>query len=200
MIATQHRMGTRLVLAASVLGALAFARISASVHGGVGGGDVAKACDCQAVGAGRGAEQEVVELQKVFVAEAGWAAPRSHVGMAHVLHRYATAHAITIERAADLLVWPFSNAQADRPWIRYLRMDCSEPDGYPMRWSEEARGLCLRVVARARAFLRGELPDPCRGLANGWRSHGKALRVALRKGCERVRCDGGTSVAFVRCL
>ena len=39
----------------------------------------------------------------------------------------------------------------------------------------------------------------CHGRAAGWRTpRSKALRLALRRGFARVRCAGGTSLAFVR--
>ena len=105
-------------------------------------------------------------------------------------------HGASLEDAADALVWPYSNALRDRPWLRALTPACERPDGYRWRWDRE---LCLEVVARAEAFLRGELRDPCHGRAAGWRTpRSKALRLALRRGFARVRCAGGTSLAFVR--
>jgi hypothetical protein len=115
--------------------------------------------------------------------------------MAHVLQRYADRAGVSLGVAADRLVWRHSNARRDRPWLARLNPTCERPDGYPWRWPAE---LCAAVVARAEAFGRGELADPCRGRATGWRTpKSKALRLALLRGFVRVRCAGGTSLAFV---
>jgi hypothetical protein len=137
----------------------------------------------------------VAVLLPVFVAEAGWRAHRSHAAMAHVLQRWASRHGATLEDAANALVWAHSNARRDRPWLTRLTPACAEPAGYPWRWPRE---LCLAAVARAEAFLRGELRDPS-PRATGWRSPGRALARALARGCSRVRCAGGCSIRMVVC-
>jgi len=136
------------------------------------------------------------ELLRVWWAEVGPRALRSHAASGHVLQRYADSHGTDIIGAADAMVWRFSDAQVHRPWLRYLDSSCAEPDGYPGEWDA---GVCLEVVARVDAFMRGELRDPTRGRATQWRSPGRALRRALRKGYVRVRCVGGCSLRFIRC-
>jgi len=134
-----------------------------------------------------------VELVRVWRAEAGSRSPRSNAGIAHALQRNADRFGGTLIDAADREVWRHSNAQVTRPWLRYLTARCDEPDLYPGRWS---RADCVALFEQARAFLRGEVRDPC-PRATGWRTRGKALRGALRRGCERLWC--GTTVAFVDC-
>ncbi len=145
------------------------------------------------------ADETLNELIRVFVAEAGWRSPRSHAALAHVLKRYAARNGVSLIDAADVLVWKHSNAQVDRPFIRYLDASCAKPDGYPKDWNKR-KADCRAVARRARAFLRGDLRDPCaRVRPSGWRSpKSKALRRALRKGNERVRCVDGTALAFVK--
>jgi hypothetical protein len=116
--------------------------------------------------------------------------------MLHVLRRFAKSRKISTTEAADRLVWAYSNAQADHPWIRYLDASCERPDGYKGTWP---RDKCLRVVEFIDLFESGKVADPCMGKADGWRSpKSKALRYALSHGFSRVKCRGGTSLAFVK--
>lgn len=141
-------------------------------------------------------EALVTCLLQVWVAEARWSSPRSHAAMAHVLARNADKNERTICESADRIVWRYSNAQADHPWIRYLNASCDRPDYYRGTWDKQR---CLVLVKRAEEFVTGnKMPDPCNGLADGWRSRGAALRKARRNGYTRVRCNGGTVLAFVR--
>jgi len=136
------------------------------------------------------------ELLRVLVAESRWNTTRSHAAMLHVLRRFAIRHDLTATGAADRLVWAYSNAQADHPWIRYLSGSCERPDYYKGTWP---RDKCLRVVDFIDSFESGRVADPCAGQASGWRSpKSKALRYALRHGYRRVRCVGGTTLAFVK--
>lgn len=137
----------------------------------------------------------VDELVRVWIAEAGFKAHRSHAVIAHVLRRHAERTGGDLVSAADALVWRFSNAQADRPWLRYVTADCAQPDGLSAHAWAKRRPLCDTLVERAEAFVRGELRDPC-PRADGWRTRGKTLRRALRNGFARVPCR--TTVAFVR--
>jgi hypothetical protein len=134
-------------------------------------------------------------LLQVWWAESGPHAYRSHAAMAHVLQRYATAHGITLSESADRLVWQHSNAQVHRPWLRTLTASCARPDYVSERTWERRRPLCVALVERARAFMRGELRDPC-PRAEGWRKRGKATRRAKRNGWAVACVLGGN--AFVR--
>jgi len=136
------------------------------------------------------------EKLRVLVAEARWNTPRSHAAMLHVLKRFMKSRNVTAIEAADRLVWKHSNAQYDHPWIRYLNDSCERPDYYKGKWDKEK---CLRVVRFIDSFESGHIADPCDGAATGWRSpRHKALRYALRHGYSRVKCRGGTSLAFVK--
>lgn len=134
-------------------------------------------------------------LVHVWLAEARWLAPRDHAAQAHVLARYAERSGVSLETAADRLVWPYSRPPA---WVREVGPDCERTESWPgrLRWSAHAE-LCRELFERAAAFLAGRLADPCRGRPDGWRSKGKALRRALRRGYERVWCGRGLVVAYV---
>jgi hypothetical protein len=136
------------------------------------------------------------ELLRVWVSEAGWRAPRSYAAMGAILARDAARYDRSIVASADRLVWQYSNAQADHAWVRYLDAGCARPDHWKGIWQADR---CLAVVALVDRFLDGALPDPCKGQASGWRTpHSKALHKALRKNAlKRVRCAGGTYLAFV---
>jgi hypothetical protein len=136
------------------------------------------------------------ELLRVLVAEARWDAPRSHAAMLHVLQRHAERNNISLIESANRTIWPFSNAQYDHPWTRYLNESCEQPDYYRGNWLTEK---CLRIVQLIQLFQEGRVSDPCKGAPTGWRSpRSRALRYALHHGFVRVRCVGGTSLAFVR--
>jgi hypothetical protein len=116
--------------------------------------------------------------------------------MLHVLGRYADRNHVTLVDAANKIIWPFSNAQYEHAWVRYLNESCEKPDYYKHEWP---RDKCLSMLAMIDKFLEGKLADPCNGKASGWRSpRSKALRYALANGFRRVKCRGGTSLAFVK--
>lgn len=54
------------------------------------------------------------------------------------------------------------------------------------------------TVNRVRAFLRGEVRDPCPSARHWGMSHGIDLVRAQRAGWQRVRCGGGTKNLFWR--
>ena len=114
-------------------------------------------------------------------AEDGPRAYRAHAAMAHVLQRYAERNGVSLVAAVDVLVWKHSNAQAERPWLRYLTASCDRPDYVSARTWERRRPLCVELVRRAHRFLHGELRDPC-PRAEGWRKRGKSTRRAKRHG------------------
>jgi hypothetical protein len=120
--------------------------------------------------------------------------------MLHVLRRYAERNDTTLIEAANEIIWPFSNAQYDHPWTRYLNESCERPDYYRGKWPEDK---CRKLLLTIDNFIAGNVKDPCasRGQEgpSGWRSpRSKALRYALRHGYQRVKCQGGTSLAFVK--
>lgn len=120
---------------------------------------------------------------------------RDHAAQAHILQRWARRYGPSLERAIELRVWRFSRPPR---WVRHVGPSCEQPWGWPrhLSWGRHY-SLCVALYARAERFLRGDMADPCRGRARGWRSPGRALRKALRLGREHVDC-GATAVAFVR--
>jgi hypothetical protein len=137
---------------------------------------------------------EVTTLIRVWVAESRWTADRDHDIQAHVLLRYARRAHVSLAVAADRLVWRFSRPPR---WVRQLTPACVQPRSWParLRWSAH-RPLSIALRERAAGLLRGEISDPC-GEASGWRSPGRALVRAERRGWERVDC-GVTHTVFVR--
>jgi len=136
----------------------------------------------------------ITTLMRVWVAESRWTADRDHDIQAHVLLRYARRAHVSLAVAADRLVWRFSRPPR---WVRQLTPACMQPRSWParLRWSSH-RPLCLALAERAAGLLRGDISDPCAEVS-GWRSPGRALARAERRGFERVDC-GVTRVVFVR--
>lgn len=136
-----------------------------------------------------------VALVRMWVAESGWRQLRDHAAQAWILRRWAERTGRSLPDAVGLRVWAFSRPPA---WARRIGPRCEQPRGWPARWRWSAHeDDCRLLFARAEAFLRGELTDPCRGRALGWRSPGRALQVALSLGRKEVSC-GRTAVRFVR--
>lgn len=131
----------------------------------------------------------------MFVAEARWLRASDHAAMAWIVARYAQRHGLTLERAIERRVWRYSRPPR---WTRALNATCAQPRGWPRRLSWAAHAdECRELYARAQRFLRGELGDPCRGKALGWRRPGRALQVALARGRTVVYCSGDTANTFV---
>lgn len=144
-------------------------------------------------------EAAVRSLLTAFVAEADFDAPADHAAIGHVLVRRATVQGVPVEELAQRYVSVFKPrvVSARAHWLRGLTTECTPPPAWPRnaRWS---RAACLNVVARARALLSGDLPDPCHGRAQHWGApYGVDHARALRAGWERVDC-GNTANAFWR--
>lgn len=145
-------------------------------------------------------EALVTQLLQAFVAEADFDAPADHAAIGHVLIRRATQAGISLADMAHAYVSIFKASVQGYPrtrWVRGLTSACEAPPMWPssIRWSRPA---CLNVVARARALLSGDLPDPCHGRAQHWGSRtGVDHARALRAHWKRVDC-GKTLNAFWR--
>lgn len=135
-------------------------------------------------------EELVQRLQRAFVAEADFDAPRDHAAIAHVLQRRADAQGRTLDELTRQYVSVFKVAVAGKPrtkWVRGLTTACEKPDGWPSKERRWSRTACLNVVARARAFLSGDLLDPCAGHADHWGGSMDVAR-ARRAGWRVVDC------------
>ena len=139
----------------------------------------------------------LADLLQVWWSEAGPRAPLTHAAMAHVIRRHARRNAMEFTASAEAIVWRHSDAKRRHAWVRHLNAECERPDHYGRSWSR-VQHLCERMVARARAFFAGQLPDPCPE-ADGWRTdRSAALAKAIGLGWRRVACAvEPRSVAFV---
>lgn len=149
-------------------------------------------CNCNAARAA--APAAPAQLVQAWVSEAGWLAHREHAIQAHVLARWARQDGKTLRATIEQRVWRFSRPAA---WIRQLSPRCEQPAAWPPRlsWARHAP-LCRALFARAEAFGRGEVPDPCPA-ARGWRRPGKASAAAFVAGRKRVWC-GKTANVYIR--
>ena len=77
-------------------------------------------------------------------------------------------------------------------WVLALNLDATKPDGWPLSLSWAAHAdRWLRVVERARAFLRGELRDTCGA------EHWGGPRVDVPRGRMVIAaCSGSTRNTF----
>jgi len=101
-------------------------------------------------------------LAIAFVAEAGWDAEQDHAAIGHALRKRADRRGITLQQQAVEYVSAFRVASPRSRWLLALSLDARKPAGWPAALSWAAHvPRWLRVVERARAFLRGELRDPC---------------------------------------
>ena len=140
-------------------------------------------------------------LMRVWVAEAGWTAPRDHAAINGTLQKWVGVRGDTLQAVVRRMVDNHSGALDRSLWLLDLNSECDEPVGWPqkLRWSKY-QPLCFALAHRAERALAGRLPDPCHGKADQWRakrSKMKALRKALRKGYVRVHC-GKTVNAFLK--
>jgi hypothetical protein len=118
-------------------------------------------------------------LARAMVAEGGWTAERDHVAIAYVLaRRWRAAQArspgvrlVNVIRRYCAGLEP-GRAQLTRRqrWLRSLTPMLEEPDGWPSEKASWARHrqVWAGVLARADAWSRGRLPDPCRGASWYW--------------------------------
>lgn len=116
-------------------------------------------------------------LARVAVAEAGFRAPTDHAAIFHVLQRRAHRAGWSIERMSYAYSSPMKRGMP--AWARRAPASAWAP-----------------VIARARAFLRGEVPNPCPG-ADHWGDRRGDLLRARRAGWRMAGCTG-TLNAFWR--
>lgn len=145
-----------------------------------------------------GAADRLTTLIRAVVAEATFA-ERDHRAILHVLARRAERAGVDIDVMASRYVSALKRPIA-RTWVLELTAECEQPSSWPasLDWSAH-RGRCIATAERVRAFLAGELRNPCPG-AWHWGSLTLASDVerAARAGWRRVQCDGRTANAFYR--
>jgi len=150
---------------------------------------------------GRSDDATALVLGIAFVAEAGWDAADDHAAIAHVLQRGADRAGVSLRdyavRYVSLLrVRDGQHVVQTRraEWVRDLRLDARQPRGWPshLSWSAHVPRW-LAAIERARAFLRGELPDPCAGQAV---RHWGGAMDRPRGGMVLARCSARTRNDF----
>lgn len=119
-----------------------------------------------------------VWLAQGVIGEAGWLAERDHVAIAYVLVRRwrqmqkrwpSLQFRDVLFRYAKALGGGRREFTSRQLWIRSLTPDLSEPGHWPRKASwKRHRPLWAATLARVDAWARGELRDPCRGLARHW--------------------------------
>lgn len=133
-----------------------------------------------------GPAADALVLVRMWVAESRWRRFRDHAAQSWIVQRWAARMGFTLAVAVELRVWRFSSPPR---WVRHIEPACSEPAGWPARYSWGAHADdCRQLFARADAFLRGDVGDPCEGRARGWRAPGPALEAAIALGREQVWC------------
>jgi len=139
-------------------------------------------------------------LAIAFVAEAGWDAEQDHAAIGHVLRKRAERRGIALRQQAVEYVSAFKVASPRSRWLLALNLDARKPDGWPSSLSWAAHvPRWLRVVERARAFLRGEIADPCSAGVVHWGARtGVDMTRARRAGMVLARCSARTRNAFWR--
>lgn len=117
-------------------------------------------------------------LARAMVGEAGWLAENDHIAIAYVLkRRWETMRERwpklrfkdVILRYAKALGGGRREYTARQIWVRGLRLDLVEPEGWPQKISWKGhRKYWHQVIRRVDQWKRGELSDPCRGRAFHW--------------------------------
>lgn len=117
-----------------------------------------------------------VDLAKAMVAEGGWESKRDHIAIAYVIARrwwQMSAQRPNLQFRTVLLQYAKGLGEGRlklnprQRWIRSLSVSLTEPDHWPanVRWSRHQR-LWVRSLVLAKVWVRGRLPDPCRGWAD----------------------------------
>ena len=126
---------------------------------------------------------DATRLVRVALAEARWST-RDRDAIWHTLGRWQRRTGKSLRLVIHERVTRFS--RRPKAWITRVEPSCRLPAGFPawLSWGAHSSS-CWAYYAAAGAFLRGELADPCRGRAEGWRSPA-ALPSALARGRRLV--------------
>jgi hypothetical protein len=146
-------------------------------------------------------DADVLVLAQSMVAESNWTAAADRAAIAHVLRRRATQRGISLARMCGLYVSLLRKRGAEYVvntpralWVRGLTLDAAKPDAWPASQSWAASAPRWRaVIADSRAFLAGNLADPCPG-SDHW---GGNMDHAW-KGLVVVTCADHTLNTFYR--
>lgn len=137
------------------------------------------------------AEDPALWLARVAVAESSWSSPADRAAIWHVLARRADRLGWSI----PAMVRQYSSPIRRGEWPRGLDASGRRPPGFPPRLSWEAhRPRWEAILEEARAFLRGEVPDPCPDAQHFGDRAGDFLR-ARAAGWSQVSC-GNTANLF----
>lgn len=96
--------------------------------------------------------------------------------------------------------WLRSKQTRQNKWTSTMKLDCSEPAGWPEKkldgtgmdpWAANFGSRCRLVVASTRSFLRGEFPSNCELWPSTWGSHRDVVRRGgpLDQGWTQVNCN-----------
>ena len=129
--------------------------------------------------------RRATDLARVLVGEAGWDSATDHAAILHAMGRRAARTGEPVEAMAARYSSAIKTCR--RPWVCAL----------PVLPSERHRAQWQRVVERSRAYLRGQLPDPCPGSVHYGDRRGDLVR-ARRMGLRRARCSAVTRNLFWR--
>lgn len=137
---------------------------------------------------------DAVILARVAVAESGWSSPRDRAAIWHVIQRRAELVGWSLGGMAKAYSSPLKRGH----WATGADASGRRPMGFPVALSWAAhRDRWRAILEEARAFLRGQVPDPCAGRALHWGDRlGDRLR-AERMGWAPVNC-GPTRNLFWR--
>lgn len=142
----------------------------------------------------RADDATVVLLAQVSVAESGWNAPRDRAAIWHLLARRAER----LGWSLPAMVRAYSSPLRRGHWALGLGAHGRRPPGFPARLSWAAhRRAWEAVLEDARAFVAGELADPCRGAADHFGDRAGDRLRAEAAGWRRVDC-GRTANLFWR--
>lgn len=140
-------------------------------------------------------------LARMAIGESDWNA-RDQSAVLHVVARRAARAGVSVEQMSLRYSSVFAGKPTPRKrWVLAIESSCEQPTAWPkhLRW-DRYRARCLATFERVQRFLRGELPDPCRGRANHFGSATIAVDVerAARAGWRRVSCGGAVNAFWAR--
>lgn len=117
-------------------------------------------------------------LARAMIGESGWLSVNDHVAIAYVLKRRWNAiqnrwpkirFKTVILAYAKALGGGRREYTRRQIWVRSLSFDLSEPQGWPQKvsWKSHSK-YWIQTLERVDRWVRGELPDPCKGRAFHW--------------------------------
>lgn len=137
----------------------------------------------------------VLALAMAMVAEGGWDGAADHAAIAHTIQRKADRHRLSFVDVLVRYVAIFRVSSPRQRWVTSLNLEATKPDGWPVNlaWSAHVERW-QAVVARARAFVAGTLPDPCGADVEHW--GGVQAGDTSRGRMQVAACSGFTRNTF----